>query len=182
MRILRLGCMIGLVAWASAGAPANAQPTDKEMIACQRALDSRLDGVAKSIGRFVGECAFRITECELREEHGAPVAGCTAKVASRCVRAETQVARTVERGEKAILKKCGGLPLATLQPYVTGLGFRDAAADCAPAPVTTVAELVGCLVARAKCAAERDVFRGDPRAQTALGTAGVATAFPCVGP
>jgi hypothetical protein len=79
---------------------------------------------------------------------------------------------------KALLA-CSAVPVADVDPWIAGLGLFAVRSDCGAASMT---DLLTCLFDAAQCAGERILFTLDPRAQDALGAAGVLGAHPCVGP
>lgn len=161
------------------GSPASAA-TSKELLNCQKQLESQVRSFTNVMYLRLYGCAQKIVECKLAQEIDAvdPTA-CLARAATQCGAAPAKVADAQATKSARVVQRCGLIPLAELEQYVEGLGFFNVSAACSAASVT---DLVSCVFADARCATERELFLIDPRAQDSLSSAGVAGSFPCVAP
>jgi len=189
MMALALMTACGTAAWwPTAG---YAQTSSSELLACQRKLESRHQHVARYVAQRLHLCVRSVTACKLEQEIDAENSTeCLNKaIERRCTGLPVKVAEKRTRARDAMLKKCNEVPLSELEQFVAGLGFANVVSECdslptPPGPVTvsTVPNLIDCLLATSQCTAERELFIGDPRAQDALATAEIEVSFPCVGP
>ena len=159
---------------------APAATSSKVLLSCQKALEKN----AQSLGTYaigkVTSCTERVARCKLAAEIDAEdLPSCLATTAATCGGTPTKVSDQQTSRRDKTLVKCGLVPLADLEPFVGGLGFFNVVGACGAA---TANDLVSCVLADARCNAERTVFRFDPRSQDSLTTAGVAGSFPCVAP
>jgi hypothetical protein len=154
--------------------------TSKELLDCQKALESNVRGYSNVIYQKLYTCAQKVVECELASEIDAvdPTA-CLARAAKSCTGPPAKLGEQAAKRKAKTIARCGLIPLAELEQYDEGLGFFNVVASCGAASVN---DLVDCVFADAQCGAERELFRLDPRAQDSLTTAGVAASFPCVAP
>lgn len=171
-----LGALLALLATSSIAAGA----TSKELLDCQKQLESNVRGFTSVVYQKLFTCAQKVVECKLADEIDAvdPTA-CLAKTAATCSGVPAKLGeQAAKRKAKAILK-CGLIPLAELEQFDEGLGFFNVVSACGAASVN---DLVDCVFADAQCGTERQLLRLDPRAQDSLTTAGIAASFPCVAP
>lgn len=154
--------------------------TSKELLNCQKQLESQVRTFTNLIYLRLFGCAQKVVECKLADEIDAvDPTTCLARAAKLCSVAPAKVDDTQANKVGRVVQRCGLIPLAEIEQYVEGLGFFNVSASCAAASVT---DLVNCVFADARCSTERQLFLIDPRAQDSLTTAGVAGSFPCVGP
>ena len=178
-RNLRRAALAAVVAvLTTAGVASGA--TSKELLDCQKQLESNVRGFSNVIYQKLFTCAQKVVECKLADEIDAvdPTA-CLAKAAATCAGVPAKVSEQAAKRKAKAIVKCGLIPLAELEQYDEGLGFFNVVAGCGAASVN---DLVDCVFAEAQCSVERQLFRLDPRAQDSLSTAGVAASFPCVAP
>jgi hypothetical protein len=166
---------------ATAAAPASAA-TSKQLLTCQKSIESQVRGFTSSTIARLSNCTEKIVQCKLRQEIDAvdPTA-CLASAAKSCSSIPAKVSDQQAKRVASIVKKCGLIPLAEIEAFVGGLGFFNVSAGCGAASVT---QLATCVVADARCQLEQAVFRLDPRAQDSLSDPAIALAgsFPCVAP
>lgn len=173
---IALATVLAVLATSSVAAGA----TSKELVDCQKQLESNIRGYTNVVYQKLFTCAQKVVECKLADEIDAvdPTA-CLAKAASSCTGIDTKIADQATKRKAKVVAKCGLIPLAEIEQYTEGLGFFNVADDCGAASVST---LVDCVFADALCSTERQLFKLDPRAQDSLTTAGIAASFPCVAP
>ena len=172
-----LGALVAVLATAGI---ASGAATSKELIDCQKQLESNVRGYTNVIYQKLYGCAQKVVECKLADEIDAvdPTA-CLAKAAKSCTGIDTKISDQAVKRKARIVAKCGLIPFAEIEQYTEGLGFFNVANDCGAASVSA---LVDCVLANAQCSTERQLFKLDPRAQDSLTTAGIAASFPCVAP
>lgn len=168
-----------VLALAGAGTASGAA-TSKELLDCQKQLESQVRAFSNVVQTGVAGCAQKIVECALADEIDAvdPTA-CVAKASASCAGVPAKVADQTSKRQLKVLAKCGLVSLGDLEQYTAGLGFYNVVNACGAADVNA---LVDCVFDAAQCSAEREVFQLDPRAQQSLTTAGIAASFPCVAP
>lgn len=169
------------VAFALAGSStAFGAATSKQLLDCQKQLESQVRAFSNVVQTGVAGCAQKIVECALADEIDAvdPTA-CVAKATTSCAGVPAKVSDQASKREVKVLAKCGLVPLVELEQYAAGLGFFNVVSACGAADVNG---LVDCVFDGAQCSAEREIFRLDPRAQQSLTTAGIVASFPCVAP
>lgn len=154
--------------------------TSKQLLDCQKQLESQIRGFSNVVQTGVAGCAQKIVECALADEIDAvdPTA-CVAKATASCAGVPAKVSDQSSKRQPKVLAKCGLVPLAEIEQYAAGLGFFNVVAACGAADINA---LVDCVFDSAQCSAEREIFQLDPRAQQSLTTAGIAASFPCVAP
>ena len=154
--------------------------TSKELLDCQKQLESQLRGFSNIVQTGVSNCAQKVVECALADEiDNVDPTACVAKATASCAGVPGKVAEQSSKRQLKVLAKCGLVALADLEQYSAGLGFYNVVNTCGAADVNA---LVDCVFDDGQCAAEREIFHLDPRAQQSLNTAGVAASFPCVAP
>lgn len=154
--------------------------TSKELLDCQKALESNIRGYTNLIYSKLFGCAQKVVECKLANEIDAVDAtSCLAKATSGCAAVDPKLDEQAAKREAKVVAKCGLVPLAEIEQFTEGLGFFNVANSCGAA---SVSDLVDCVFTNARCSTERQLFKLDPRAQDSLTTAGVAASFPCVAP
>jgi hypothetical protein len=150
------------------------------LLKCQKSIHSRTTSFVKAIQSALLSCAVKIEACKLTQEiDGTDESACLASATAACTAYSAKITsyQTTYQG-KAVFG-CVTLFPPDLDTYTAGLGFFHVSAGCGTATIT---DLVGCIFAQARCAAERSVFQLDPRAQDSLATAGIAASHPCVAP
>lgn len=154
--------------------------TSKELLDCQKQLESQVRAFSNVVQTGVAGCAQKVVECALADEIDMvdPTA-CVAKATASCAGVPAKVADQTSKRQLKVLAKCGLVSLADLEQYTAGLGFYNVVTACGAADVNA---LVDCVFDSAQCSAEREIFELDPRAQQSLTTAGIAASFPCVAP
>jgi hypothetical protein len=156
--------------------------SSRELLNCQKAIESQVRGFSNFAIARLSNCTEKVVECRLAQEIDATdPAACLARAARACAPVPDKVdAQQSSRVDK-IVRKCGLIPLAELEPFVGGLGFLNVVSDCGAATAT---QLASCVVADSRCGFERAVFRLDPRAQDSLADPAIdiAASFPCVAP
>jgi hypothetical protein len=174
----RLGFTVALaLAFASTALGA---ATSKELLDCQKLFESQLRSFSNVVQTGVAGCAQKVVECALADEiDNVDPAACVAKATASCAGVPAKVADQSAKRQPKVLARCGLVSLADLEQYMAGLGFYNVVSTCGAADVNA---LVDCVFDEGQCAAEREVFRLDPRAQQSLNTAGIAASFPCVAP
>jgi hypothetical protein len=176
MRAYRAAVVV--IALAVAAPSGAAEPA--ALLKCQKSIHSRTTSFVKAVQTLLLNCAVKVESCQLTAEiDGTDETSCLASASNACGVYSTKITsyETSYRG-KAVFG-CVTLFPPDLDAYTAGLGFFHVSAGCGTA---TIADLVGCIFAQARCAAERSVFQLDPRAQDALATAGIAASHPCVAP
>lgn len=164
---------------ASAG-PADAVTSLDKVRACQRRVYLHTRDIARYVASRVERCTLRIEYCKLRNEiDGDDLALCLERAQSYCDDIDLLVSTRQTTREASAAAACSLIDARELTQLTEGLGFGALMQEC---PATTVPDLMACLFSRARCRAERQVFRIDPRSADALATAGIAASFPCVGP
>lgn len=171
-----LGALVGVLATAGIASGA----TSKELLDCQKQLESNVRGYTNVIYQKLFGCAQKVVECKLADEIDAvePTA-CLDKAAKSCTGIDAKIDDQAAKRKAKIVAKCGLVPLVEIEQYTAGLGFFNVANDCSAGSVSALAD---CVFANAKCSTERQLFKLDPRAQDSLTTAGIAASFPCVAP
>lgn len=161
-------------------ASAGAATPSSDLLKCQKTIHARVRSFVNTTQTALLTCARKVEECKLAEEIDAvPAATCLSSASTSCDASSAKIATLegVFAGRANVA--CGLIPLADLNEFVGGLGFFNVSDACSAA---TASDLVTCLFADARCAAERTVFRLDPRAQDSLTAGGIAGAHPCVAP
>lgn len=154
--------------------------TSKQLLDCQKQLESQVRGFSNVVQTGVAGCAQKVVECALADEiDNVDPAACVAKATASCAGVPTKVADQTTKRQLKVVAKCGLVPLSELEQYAAGLGFYNVVIGCGAADVN---QLVACVFDDAQCSAEREIFRLDPRAQQSLTTAGIAASFSCVAP
>jgi hypothetical protein len=151
-----------------------------ELMHCQKSIHSRTTTFVKQVQALLLNCALKVESCKLVAEiDGTDESSCLTAASTACAAYQAKLTsyKTSYEGKAAF--GCVTLFLPDLDAYVAGLGFFHVDAGCGAA---TIPDLVGCIFDQARCAAERSVFRLDPRAQDSLATAGIAASHPCVAP
>ncbi|MBY0279352.1 hypothetical protein K2Z84_28790 [Candidatus Binatia bacterium] len=174
--VRRVVTLLALIASASYADAA----TSKELLDCQKQLESQVRAFSNVVLQGLAGCAQKVVECKLADEIDAvdPTA-CIAKAAAKCTGLPSKVSDQAAARQAKVAARCGLIPLAEIEQFSEGLGFFNVATSCGAASVTA---LVGCVFDAARCSAERELFTLDPRAQDSLTTGGIAASFPCVAP
>lgn len=159
---------------------AHGAATSKELLDCQKQFESQVRGFSNVVQTGVAGCAQKVVECALANEiDNVDPTACVAKATASCAGVPAKVNDQSSKRQLKVLAKCGLVALADLEQYTAGLGFYNVVGACGAVDVNG---LVDCVFDAARCSAEREVFRLDPRAQQSLTTAGIAASFPCVAP
>jgi hypothetical protein len=154
--------------------------TSKEFINCQKQFENQLRGFTNMVYLRLYGCAEKVVECKLAQEiDGVDPTACLARASKGCAAAPGKIDDQAATREGRVVQRCGLIALADLEQFDAGLGFYNVVASCSAASIN---DLVDCVFANGRCAAEKELFLLDPRAQDSLTTAGVAASFPCVGP
>jgi hypothetical protein len=177
--IARLALVVGI--FFCCAAPAFAGTSSNRLLACQKRVGAQVRFLAKLVGTKIHNCSGRVVTCNLAFEiDGKDPANCLAAAYSKyCEPLAAYLDTKIQRLKDRLAAACGTIPLADLEPYLAGLGLAGTTQSCAAADTTA---LTACIIDRARCSVEHDVFRTDPRALESLTAAGVAGSFPCVGP
>jgi hypothetical protein len=174
---------------AAGAAPAFALTPSADLIRCQKQIE-KIRAFAKVTAVKVHACAEKVVRCKLADEiDSVDPTACLAGAATFCANVPTVVGNNRAARRATALNKCGAIPLADLEQAIAGLGFVNVSSACASLPppltpivVSDVPDLVDCLLDTTQCAAEREVFLRDPRAQDSLTAGGIAASFPCAAP
>ncbi len=160
---------------------------------CYKRLADKVRMFTIKTMKYIHNCADTAVRCKLASEiDGTDPAHCLVDAAGMCAHNAENVAYYLNTSKQGVMvdRWCGQVPFTDLKPLVQGPGFSYSAAGCSTA--TTLSELLDCVFGipgatgtfGAKCAAEREVFIRDPRANDSLTAAGLnpAADFPCLGP
>jgi hypothetical protein len=173
---------IALAALAALAVTPASAATSKELLNCQKTIESQVRGFASTAIAKISTCTDKIVQCKLAAEiDAADPTACLAAASSNCSGVPAKVADQQSKRVANIVKKCGLIPLGELEAFVAGLGFFNVVSACGSA---TASQLAACVVADARCNLERAIFRLDPRAQDSLSDPAInlAGSFSCVAP
>lgn len=178
------------VALAAAPATTTAAATSTDLLRCQKEFTKIGRLVSTLVAKSVHKCTEKAVRCNLAFEIDAESpTECLTAATTSCSGVPTKVAEKIAGIRTKALTKCGLIPTADVLAYIAGLGFDNVATECASLPppltpitVSSVPDLVDCVLAIARCIAEREVFLRDPRAQDSLMAIGMGASFPCVAP
>jgi cysteine-rich repeat protein len=143
-----------------------------ELHGCQRALLKSGVRLAARARSLVDRCVLAVGRCLLALDEASPlVERCLARAARLCEGTADRRDAALGRAVAEAVGRCAGVPLPDLlRPEATGLGFADIAATCAAgADPPVAADLIQCVVDRARCQGERTVAVSVPRAYELLG-------------
>ncbi len=180
VRMLPLTALAALVAVGIATADARAATSSKDLLGCQKSLESQVRAYTTLLSSKIYGCTEKVAKCKLAEEIDAvPSGDCITAATDACSGVPAKLGDNLAKRKSSIVLRCGLIPLADLEAFVGGLGFYDVVASCG---ALDAADLADCVLATASCATQRQVFRMEPRGQAALTSLGIAASFPCVAP
>ncbi|MGH7894266.1 MAG: hypothetical protein ACREQL_06325 [Candidatus Binatia bacterium] len=176
MRIIRLLLLVAL----GLTLPAGAATPSADLQKCQKTLHGKVRSFVNVTHTALLGCAQKVEECKLAQEiDGASPTMCLAAASVSCGAATGKIATLRGTSAGKATGACGLIPIGDLNAFISGLGFFNVSGTCA---ATNASDLVTCVFDDAQCAAERTVFKLDPRAQNSLTAGGIAASFPCVAP
>jgi hypothetical protein len=176
MRIAVAGAVLAAVLGL---APSVRAATTSQLLRCQKGIHLRAASFVKAVETALSNCAYKVETCQLEQEiDGVDPSACLASASAACSKYSSKIPFYKLLYSDKALSLCS-LPLTDVMPFVASLGMFTNVGTCG---ATTMQELIECIFTATQCAAERTVFKLDPRAQDALTTAGIAAAHPCVAP
>jgi hypothetical protein len=159
---------------------ANAVTPSADLLRCHKKLGIKARVLAKLTIKKMQVCTEKVIACKLADEIDAvDPTSCLAAATTACSTVDTVLDARRTAFKTSVDNVCAFIPLADLLPFVGSTGYVNVATDCGAATTTA---LTDCLLDDARCSAEGEVFRADPRAVDSLTSAGVAASFPCAGP
>ena len=179
-----------IAACALAPATTRAAAPSADLLRCQKEFTKIGRSVSTLIAKSAHKCTEKAVRCNLAAEIDAESpTECLAAATTSSGGGPTKVADKISGIRSKALVKCGLIPTADVLAYIAGLGFANVSSECAALPppltpitVSSVSDLVDCVLEITRCTAEREVFLRDPRAQDSLTAIGLSASFPCATP